>query len=134
MKKIILAAALLFAFAGFSSAQTDSTRKPHQHVKKDLQEKKKMKEELGINKNQGQQIKQINQEYKAKTQAIKSDTTLNKELKKEKLKTIQKEKKDTMRAVLNPEQKEKLKKIQEERKAKPRRGVTDSPMEKKKDQ
>ena len=102
MKKLIAVITLSFALTLTVAAQNENKDKIQPPPpKNDWRQKAKTKKEPGIDKNQGQQVKRVNQTYKAKSQEIKNDANLSEEQKKEQLKTVQKDKKEEMKTILN---------------------------------
>jgi len=78
----------------------------------------KMKEKLSLTDDQVKSITAIFQDQKAKVDAIRADTSLTKEQKREKVKPILEDTKSKVDAVLTPEQKAKADQIRKEHAAK----------------
>jgi Spy/CpxP family protein refolding chaperone len=75
----------------------------------------KMQTNLGLSTTQVSQIKAQRSSYEEKAKAIKANTTLTKEAKKEQIKTLHAEGKKSLSSILTPEQ---LKKMEESKKNK----------------
>jgi Spy/CpxP family protein refolding chaperone len=67
-----------------------------------------MKKELGLSEAQGQKIKALNEEFKAKAQAIKNNASLTDQQRKEQFNSLNEERKTRMKAILTAEQLQKL--------------------------
>jgi Spy/CpxP family protein refolding chaperone len=63
---------------------------------------------MDLNQDQQQKMKQINEEFKAKAEAIRNNQSLTKEQKKSQLDELKASRKDQMKSILTPEQKEKM--------------------------
>ncbi len=68
-----------------------------------------MKEKLGLSEEQSTKLKTNNQAFREKTKAIRTDSKLSDEQKKEQVKALVKQQQENMKAILTPEQQEKLK-------------------------
>lgn len=115
MKKICFLAALGFAAVFTASAQSkaDSVKiTKRAEVKKEWKQEngdkmkaKKMdlKEELGLTDAQGQEVKKLNQEYGEKMKALRQNTTLSEDQKKEQLKSMNAERNAKLKTIVGPE-------------------------------
>lgn len=77
----------------------------------------KMKEELGLTDDQSNKLKQNREDFQVKAKAIRQDQSLSDNQKKEQLKDLAKQQKESMKAILTPEQLEKMKNRNVSRKA-----------------
>lgn len=118
MKKYIVTA--LAVMTGFiSSAQIQRTvvkQKPDSvsSVPAPVQKNDSGKEifkELDLTKEQRGKLREINQSMKASKEALESDTTMNDESRKEKLKALRKEHRSKIQAILTEEQKIKFRQL-----------------------
>ena len=73
-------------------------------------------EKLNLTDAQKQQFRQINQSTRKQVMALRQDSSLTDEQKKEKMQAVRKQAHQEMFGVLTPEQKEKLKQMREEHK------------------
>ncbi len=76
-----------------------------------------MADELGLSKDQRAQWKQIQQNNRAKKEAIQNNDSLSIDQKKMKLKELRKGTAQSIDAILNNDQKQKFQSIKEEKKA-----------------
>ena len=83
----------------------------------------KIMKELGLTKDQLKQIKSIRSTEKTKADAIKNDASLSEADKKAKLKTLHKDTRTQMEAVLTPDQLAKLKQLREARREERKNGT-----------
>ncbi len=107
MKKVVLFAALIAGFALHSAAQQSPSPEKHSRHEK----KKKIDSELDLTKQQREEVKAINSDYKDKARKIKENESLSKEQRKEQLSQLHKERKDKMNNILSADQQEKLTKM-----------------------
>ena len=113
MKKICFLAAFGIAAAFSANAQSDSVKiTKRAEVKKewkkehgDKMKAKKMdlKEELGLTDAQGQEVKKLNGEYAEKMKAVRQNTSLSEEQKKEQLKSMNTERNTKLKTIVGPE-------------------------------
>lgn len=112
MKKVsILLASLVICF---SSLAQDGHRKSPEERAEHMTEK--LKTELNLSAEQTTAIEKINATYLADMHAIKDNSELQEEQKKEALKDLRKNWKDSVQAQLTDEQKVKMEELKEERK------------------
>lgn len=78
---------------------------------------RKMAQELNLSDAQKEQMKSIRQRSTAAIMAVRNDTSLSPEQKRAQMKTIRTQVKDSIDAVLTPEQQAKMQEIQQERRA-----------------
>jgi hypothetical protein len=103
MKKILVLATAFLFMSTCIMAQNDSIRNNRKALKKE------MAKEAGISKEQGKQAKQINNDFKGQMKAIRNDATLTDEQKKEKIRTLNQERRTKIQAVFTPDQQAKMK-------------------------
>lgn len=109
MKKLLALsiAASLFTFA--ASAQTDrAISKAEKQERHQGKHKGQLKKELNLSDDQGQKLKAINAEMKAKKEALKAQDNLTVKEMKERKAALKAEKRERMSAILTPEQKAKF--------------------------
>lgn len=106
MKKLFAIAALSIGFAAAASAQ-DSTAVAH---KKD-----KAKSELNLTKDQQSQMKSMHAEYKQKYAALKADSRLSADQRKQQYKALHQEQQNKMKSILTPEQQSKLQEMKKQK-------------------
>jgi Spy/CpxP family protein refolding chaperone len=82
-----------------------------------------MKKELGISEAQGQKIKALNEEFRTKAEAIKNNSSLTQEQKKEQFKALNDERKAKMKNILTAEQLQKMESRREKGQFKNKRGT-----------
>jgi Spy/CpxP family protein refolding chaperone len=97
MKKLFAIVALSIGFAVAASAQDSTAHK-----------KNKVKSELNLTKEQQSQIKSMHAEYKQKYAALKADSSLSAEQRKQQYKALHQEQQNKMKTILTPEQQSKL--------------------------
>lgn len=103
MKKMIVLAAALFMISTSIMAQSDSLKSSRKSLRKE------MAKEAGITKEQGKQAKQINDDFKIQAKTIKNDASLTDDQKKEKIRTLNQERRTKTQAVFTPDQQAKMK-------------------------
>lgn len=119
MKKIFLIAIAAFFFAASSSAQTQRNVPRSQRVQSDSgrhANREKMMNELNLSVDQKAQIKSLQQENRQQRDAIKNDTSLTPDQKKQKMKELHQSQSDKMNSILTPDQQAKRKTLMAERK------------------
>ena len=114
--KLLSIVIILFSFTINADAQTKHNKK----------ERKEMMKALNLTKEQKVQLKSFHKSTKQENEAIKNNSALSKEQKKEKTEQLHKERHEKLESILTPEQKERMKQMREN---KPRRGVTNMPNE-----
>lgn len=114
--KLLPIVIILFAFTINAEAQTKHNKK----------ERKEMMKSLNLSKQQKQQLKAFHKSTKSQREAIKNNTSLSEEQKKEKIEQLHKERHDKLESILTSEQKQKMNQSRENQ---PRRGVTNMPNE-----
>lgn len=87
------------------------------HFKPTTDKKIKLRDELGLSKKQAKELKSSNKDFKEKAQQIKSDTTINRQERRQMMKSLLKERSAKVDSVLTPEQREKAKALRKERRA-----------------
>lgn len=90
-------------------------RQGMRHGKEDMQ---KMQQELNLSADQQAQMAKLREEFKTKSQSIRSNTALSQEQKKEQLKSLAQEHRSQMKSVLTKEQEEKVEAAKAKRAAK----------------
>ena len=127
MKKLFLMLVLAVAACPVTLAQdttsTHAKKKPGTAKAKGTSDMKK----IDLTKDQQKKIKATNQDFKAKTQKVKGDSSLTAGQKKAKLKELSKEKKKDVDTVLTADQKNKLKQLHKEHKANSPQNTKPSP-------
>lgn len=78
---------------------------------------RKMAQELNLSDAQKEQMKSIRQRSTSAIMAVRNDTSLSPEQKRAQMKTIRTQVKDSIDAILTPEQQAKMQEIQQERRA-----------------
>jgi len=111
MKKFLLLMAI-GVFVGTSSFAQD---KPKDMEKEKAEWDKKVKEELKLTPDQITKYDALGKEYAPKIEAIKSDANLTKDVQKEKIMSLKKEKETKLFEFLTPEQQTKYKQLKEEK-------------------
>jgi Spy/CpxP family protein refolding chaperone len=106
VKKIIVLV-LAISLASVLQAQSNKTAKG---------KKGEMYQELGLTKEQGQQLKTIHQKYDKEFDKVKDNSSLTKEQKKESLIKLREQKSTEVKAILTEEQFKKWEAIKEEKK------------------
>jgi periplasmic protein CpxP/Spy len=112
MKKLLALSVLaaMFSFAATAQidrASTDSS-KTEKRGHKGRGEKREMMKELNLSKEQMKAMKTVQQDTKAKMQALKAQDNITVKEMKEKVKAIQEERKAKLKTILTPEQFAKL--------------------------
>jgi len=108
MKKLLLLLTILASVSLTSFAQTHKGegRRGKNHD---------FKKELNLSAKQQEKMKSLNEEFKGKFNALKSDESLTKENKREKMKELSNDKKTKIQALLTPEQKTKMNSMHEKK-------------------
>lgn len=126
MKKFLFMAVAAFIFTTATQAQvhrkTDSTQQRMQNRKNHMQ---KMHQQLGLNADQEAKLKAMHQKIRNQQEAIKSDSSLSREQKREKFKELNTSRKAEMSKILTPEQMKKMETIQKENREKHRKQMKD---------
>jgi len=117
MRSLLSLLLLLFVFTMSVAAQ------PAHHKKG-----KKIIKQLHLTSQQKHELKTFHKSAKQQVTAIKNNTALSEQQKKEQLEQLKEKRHEKLEAILTPEQKEKLKELKKEG---PRRGVTNMPNERK---
>lgn len=123
MKKIILMFSAMFLFAFAALAQTPQTTTDPAEQKQNGRDKmrahngKKAANNLGLNAEQKQKMKELNAQHQGKLKALKSDASLTKEQKREKARAIMSEHDNATKSILTAEQSVKWAEMKEQRKA-----------------
>ncbi|MDI3322154.1 hypothetical protein [Pinibacter soli] len=112
MKKLFAIVALSIGFAVAASAQDSTAHK-----------KDKVKSELNLTKEQQAQIKSMHAEYKQKFAALKADSSLTAEQRKQQYKALHQEQQNKMNTILTPEQQSKLKEMKKQKVAKTKQHI-----------
>lgn len=102
MKKTILVAVLVTVFSAtalFAQNASQSDR-----AKARMEQMNKLYDELGLNQEQKDKLKVLNEDNRAKMQAIRNDNALNDDQKKAKMEDFRKEQKIKRDAILTPDQ------------------------------
>lgn len=119
MKKIFLFAIAAFFFAANTQAQVQRETSHSQRMQSDSGRRahqQKMINELNLSADQKAQIKSLHEQNKQQRDAIKNDTSLTTDQKKEKMKELRQSESDKMNSILTPEQQAKRKSMIDERK------------------
>lgn len=109
MKKLLFT---LFIFTAIGATQSFAQETP-KTKKENFSWQKQYMDEAGIPTDIQAKIEVIKKESEAQVKKIKKDETLSEEVRKEKIKEVQKKKGEDINAMLNKEQKEKIKEIKE---------------------
>lgn len=113
MKKLLMPFALSLLVLTNATAQ-EKTNETSKHQRQDKHQK--IGKELNLSKEQSEKIKAINQDFKAKTKALKSnDNITNGELKKE-MKVLYDNRQSQVKSTLNVDQQKKLDELKARRK------------------
>ena len=107
MKKILVFTLLM---AGISVSSYSQQTTPGKEKEIPKEERKKIREDLNLTKEQSKELQATNEKFKEEAKAVKDDETLSKEQKKEKLKILQAERESKLKTVLTPEQQQKMSK------------------------
>jgi len=91
-------------------AKLEQMKTDRKNKMKAAHEKKaaEMKKDLNLSDAQGQQIKSLNEDFKKQADAIRNNSTLTQDQKKEQLKALGEQRKAKMNSILTPEQQQKL--------------------------
>lgn len=116
MRKLVVLATVVLAALSLSAGQPSFAGHGKQGQKHEGGGIGKMAQELGLTDAQKTQIATILQTARQQSQAVKADTTLTPEAKKDKLKAIRKDAMTQVRALLTPEQIEKMKQLRHQNK------------------
>lgn len=119
MKKLFIAAAAILLLTSTLQAQTAKQNTAEQHQKTAHAEKgkkfDKMKAKLGLSDDQAAKIKANRAAFHEKKKAIKENKSLSESQKKEQIKALAQQKKESMKSILTPEQQEKMKKAKKQK-------------------
>lgn len=109
MKKTIILAAAISVFSITSTfAQTEAPAKSEKKERTERRgERPNPMADLNLSEEQGQKMKTLNEDGRAKMQAIRDDASLNDEQKRTKLMELRKDQNEKRMAILTPEQKKK---------------------------
>lgn len=103
---------MLFLMAGaVAQAQTVATEKKAKVRTEGKQRHKQMHSELNLTTDQKAQLKAIHEKQKAEMTAIKNNSNISAEQKKEQFKTVKQQYRTQRETVLTPDQKETMKKF-----------------------
>jgi hypothetical protein len=105
MKKMTVLLACIIALQVTATAQRDTIRTS---MPRQEQSKHPLKDELNLSKEQGKKLKGINKEFKEKSDAVRSDSTLSQTARREKMGALLKERNENIKKILTPEQQEKF--------------------------
>lgn len=106
---------MLFLVAGaVAQAQTTTPEKKEKVRTEGKQMHKQMHDELNLSTEQKTQLKAIHEKQKAEMTAIKNNSSISTEQKKEQFKTLKQQYRTQRETVLTSEQKEKMKKFHEQ--------------------
>lgn len=106
---------MLFLVAGaVAQAQTAPTEKKEKVRTEGKQMHKQMHDELNLSTEQKAQLKTIHEKQKAEMMAIKNNSNISAEQKKEQFKALKQQYRTQRETVFTPEQKEKMKKFHEQ--------------------
>lgn len=106
---------MLFLVAGaVAQGQTTTTEKKEKVRTEGKQMHKKMYDELNLSAEQKVQLKAIHEKQKTEMMAIKNNTNISAEQKKEQFKTLKQQYRTQRETVFTPDQKEKMKKFHEQ--------------------
>ncbi len=106
MKKLLIVTLVIIGWQFTAGAQEkrDTIRATSK-----VAERVKLKNELGLTKQQEQKMKEINQEFKSGLQAIRHDSTLTQAQRQEKGRALMEDRKKKINEVLTPDQQAKYK-------------------------
>ena len=90
--------------------------------KEGKENKMKMKEELGLSKDQADKLKSIHQTTQTEIEAVKNNNTLSADAKKAQIKAIKEKAKADRKTLLTPDQQKKMEQMQMNRKGAGKRG------------
>ena len=121
MKKTIILAAALSVFSTTATfAQTEAPAKPEKKERTERKgERPNPMADLNLTEEQGQKMKALNEEGRAKMEAVRNDASLNDDQKKAKMMELRKAQNEKRMAILTPEQKKKWDDKMKEGRAKP---------------
>ena len=121
MKKTIILAAALSVFSITATfAQTEAPAKPEKKERTERKgERPNPMADLNLTEEQGQKMKALNEEGRAKMEAVRNDASLNDDQKKAKMMELRKAQNEKRMAILTPEQKKKWDDKMKEGRAKP---------------
>ncbi len=121
MKKTIILAAALSVFSITATfAQTEAPAKPEKKERTERKgERPNPMADLNLTEEQGQKMKALNEEGRAKMEAVRNDASLNDDQKKAKMTELRKAQNEKRMAILTPEQKKKWDDKMKEGRAKP---------------
>ena len=106
---------MLFLVAGaVAQAQTTTPEKKEKVRTEGKRMHKQMHDELNLSTEQKTQLKAIHEKQKAEMMAIKNNSSISAEQKKEQFKTLKQQYRTQREAVFTPDQKEKIKKFHEQ--------------------
>jgi Spy/CpxP family protein refolding chaperone len=114
MKQIVLTSALLLSFAGTAAfaqtaaPQTQATHKHHHRAHDPHKTALKMGKKLGLSQDQTAKLEPILAERQQKMKALRTDTSLTADQKKDQRRQIQESTRTEMSGVLTPEQMQQL--------------------------
>jgi Spy/CpxP family protein refolding chaperone len=111
MKKLFLFAAAGLFFAATGNAQVKRNAPQTQKVQSDSSHhfKKGMMNELNLTSDQKSQLRELYEQNKQQRDAIKNDSSLTPDQKKQKMKDLHKSQSEKMNSILTPEQQAKRK-------------------------
>lgn len=110
MKKILALAFSLGVFAMQSNAQVSKNSDHHQRVHRDsTHNRSQMMKDLNLTESQKAQLQASRQQMRTQMEAIKNDSSLSPQQKKEKMQQLHQSQRTAMNSVLTAEQKSKLK-------------------------
>ena len=107
MKKILGITLFVAAFAFGSQAQ-ETTKKDKPEAKGKKEWKHKQQADLNLSETQKEQMKSINSEFRSQAKAIKENTALSDEAKKQQFKALSQKKREKVKAILTEEQQQKI--------------------------
>lgn len=121
MKKTIILAAALSVFSITATfAQTEAPAKPEKKERTERKgERPNPMADLNLTEEQGQKMKALNEEGRAKMEAVRNNASLNDDQKKAKMMELRKAQNEKRMAILTPEQKKKWDDKMKEGRAKP---------------
>ena len=124
MKKIVglLVVAILLG-AGILKAQNHKGDKCGQDKGEKMEERSnKAKTELGLNEEQSTKWDAVHKDFKKEMKALRDDTSISDDEKKEKMKTLNQQKDDAIQAILSKDQMEKFMELKKEMRAEKGKG------------
>lgn len=108
MKKLIV---ILLIITGCQLAASAQEKRDTIRGENKVAQRVKMKNELGLSKEQGKKMKELNEGFKTRLQAIKNDSTLTTEQRKEKNQVVLEERKQKVNEILTPDQQAKYRQL-----------------------